>query len=237
MRYDSKIKDLKDIINLLEVKESTIEKCLELEWEDKREVRAQSWKTIEMSLKIIVGILGAMYVTNKDQVIHSCIIVLGCIFLFVSSSLGGWICICHAIREWWIMRIISVLEKSIIIKKNKYKDESEQENKSSVKNSDSEDLSMLDILAKGDFTIKDFFKYKTEEEIKDFVDEKLKTVFGTIGFCWKYCFNLKRVSSLLIIYHIMISLIVVIIIISFFVKILVTYCECCKFCCIDICGI
>ncbi len=98
---------------------STIEKCLELEWQDRREVRSQSWKTIDMSITIIGGTLGAQFVLNSSKKITGIasnnyippVAIIGGLLLTIASTLGFWICICHAIREYRIMRIIKELEK------------------------------------------------------------------------------------------------------------------------------
>lgn len=187
---------------------STIEKCLELEWQDKREVRSQSWKTIEMSLAIIGGALGAQFVLNSSKnvtqvvgnitVPYPTVAIIGGLLLTISSALGFWICICHSVRESWIMKIIRELEKYLHCISGVYSNPNCMIFYKSRSNDSKYDCkNLLEIIEKGDFNVMQTNKCYNKKQLFRNNDN----FFKTIVIFWDNCFNISRVSSLLIFYH------------------------------------
>ncbi len=169
---------------------SAIEKCLELEWADKREVRAQSWKTIEMSIAIIAGVFGALYVTKDNTYFDvKTIKIIGGGLLIIASLIGIWICICHSVREFWIMQIISKLEKNIIISKSE-----------NIYTPDITNLFLL--ISEADLTINKR-KQNFGDEEKSYNNINYTSILKILKIFFSKSFSLKKVSTFLIVYHIM----------------------------------
>ena len=102
----------------IEENNSVLVNCLEMEWADRREVRSQSWRTVDTSLKILLGLLAAefLFKDSEARLLHP-VLLFGFVLLVLWSILGAFICHYHAKREKKILNIITGLESRIVLNK------------------------------------------------------------------------------------------------------------------------